>query len=41
MACKARQDKCEGRYDLLAVGLREHLDVEKIYRILEKGLNEA
>lgn len=28
----------ETQYDLLAAGLREHLDMEKIYRILEEGV---
>ena len=27
----------ETQYDLLAAALREHLDMEKIYRILEEG----
>lgn len=30
----------ETQYDLLAAGLREHLDMEKIYEILERGINE-
>ena len=28
----------ETQYDLLAVGLREHLDMKKIYEILEEGI---
>lgn len=28
----------ETQYDLLAAGLREHLDIEAIYRILEEGI---
>ncbi len=28
----------EEQYDLLAAGLREHLDMKEIYRILEKGI---
>ena len=28
----------ETQYDLLAQGLREHLDMEKIYQILEEGI---
>ncbi len=28
----------ETQYDLLAAGLREHLDMERIYRILEEGV---
>lgn len=28
----------ESQYDLLAAGLREHLDMDKIYRILEEGV---
>ena len=28
----------ETQYDLLAQGLREHLDIEKIYQILEEGI---
>lgn len=28
----------ETQYDLLAAGLREHLDMERIYRILEEGI---
>ena len=28
----------ETQYDLLAQGLREHLDMKKIYQILEKGI---
>ena len=28
----------ESQYDLLAAGLREHLDMEAIYRILEEGI---
>lgn len=31
----------ETQYDLLAAGLREHLDMEKIYEILEEGMEEA
>ena len=30
----------ESQYDKLAEGLRAHLDMEKIYEILEKGLEE-
>lgn len=28
----------EKQYDLLADGLREYLDMEKIYKILEEGI---
>ena len=28
----------ETQYDLLAAGLREHLDMKKIYEILEEGI---
>ena len=28
----------ETQYDLLAAGLREHLDIDAIYRILEEGV---
>ena len=28
----------ETQYDLLAAGLREHLDMKKIYEILEEGV---
>lgn len=28
----------ETQYDLLAAGLREHLDMKKIYEILERGV---
>lgn len=31
----------ETQYDLLAAGLREHLDMEKIYEILEGGIEEG
>ena len=31
----------ENQYDLLAAGLREHLDMEKIYEILEEGIEEG
>ena len=31
----------ETQYDLLAAGLREHLDMKAIYRILEEGLDES
>ncbi|MFQ8689268.1 MAG: cobyric acid synthase [Blautia sp.] len=30
----------ESQYDILAEGLREHLDMKKIYEILEKGIEE-
>ncbi len=30
----------ESQYDLLAEGLRRHMDMEKIYRILEEGIKE-
>lgn len=32
------QEFKETQYDLLAAGLREHLDMEQIYRILEEGV---
>ena len=28
----------ETQYDLLAAGLREHLDMKRIYEILEEGV---
>ena len=28
----------ESQYDILAAGLREHLDMKKIYQILEEGI---
>ena len=28
----------ESQYDILAAGLREHLDMDKIYQILEQGV---
>jgi adenosylcobyric acid synthase len=31
----------ESQYDILAAELRKHLDMEKIYRILEEGLKEG
>ena len=30
----------ETQYDLLAAGLREALDMDQIYRILEEGIDE-
>ena len=30
----------ETQYDLLAASLREYLNMEKIYRILETGIDE-
>ena len=35
---KTYQEFKETQYDLLADGLREHLDMKKIYEILEEGV---